>query len=184
MSHTVRRKALFATLALLLGVVTGCSTREVDPYEAAVVVPIAAADRDELAALIAGFAHRNGFYLRDSSNYMKDTTGTATFYVVVYRGLGGGDEWAEIQAHATADEYPIITFNRPSTDAATAAEGSWNTLVAEVKEQWPRTGSVPILPHGGVPHATDLVETKDGFKIHSAQSGAYEVPAGSPLLAN
>jgi hypothetical protein len=167
----------------LLGVVGACSTGEVDPYEGAVVVPIAAADRHELAAFIAGFAHRNGYYLRDSSNYMKDTTGTLTFYIVVYRGLAGGDEWPEIQAHAAANEHPIITFNRPPIGASAAAERSWAALVEETRERWPGTGPVPLLPHGGVPHARDLVETADGFRIDSAKAGDYELPAGSPLLA-
>jgi len=142
-------------------------------------------ERHELAAFLASFAHRNDFYLRDSSNYMKRATdGFKTVSIVVYRPVAEGEEWAEITAHAIRDGQPYVTFqNPPDQRYSAAADKTRAGLLAELRREWPATQEIPILPSGGLPNVDDLRPTEAGLRIDATKAATYDLPANSPLLA-
>jgi hypothetical protein len=142
-------------------------------------------ERHELAAFLASFAHRNDFYFRDSSNYMKRTTdGFKTVSIVVFRPVADGEEWPEVTAHAIRDGQPYVTFqNPPDQRYSAAADKTRAGLLTELRQEWPATQEIPILPSGGLPDVENLRQTPAGLRIDRAKAIIYDLPANSPLLA-
>ena len=58
-----------------------------------------------------------------------------------------------------------------------------NALISEMRRRWPDSQPIPILPSGGVPLASDLVETPDGYRITHSAATRYELPPDSLLVA-
>jgi hypothetical protein len=47
-------------------------------------------------------------------------------------------------------------------------------LVPAIKEGWPGTTSLPIMPNGGIPLTRDLVRTPQGYIVKPSAAAKYE----------
>ncbi len=150
-----------APRAWLLGmaaglVLTGCSESGEGErrfrYVEAVEVPAPVAERDQLAALLAGFAHRNGLAFRDSSpRTQRLTNGRQTLAFEIDRPLTNGHLWTEIEASAAGNEAVLITFVAPLDQGIAAdSERGRGEVIAELRERWPATANVALGPDGGL----------------------------------
>jgi hypothetical protein len=148
--------------ALLLGVVAGlllasCSGSSEGHrrfrYAEAVEVPAAVTERDQLAALLAGYAYRNGLAFRDSSpRTQRVSNGRQTLDFTIQRPLTNGRLWTEMEVSAVGNEAVLITFAEPLDHGIEAdAEQGRTEVVAELRDRWPGTAEVELLPDGGLP---------------------------------
>ncbi len=157
---TARRALLVGVSAGLLATIGGCSQSEGGRrfrYAEAVEVPVAVTERDQLAALLAGFAHRNGLAFHDvTPRDQRLSNGRQTLAIRLERPLTNGRLWPEIEAAAVGNEPVLITFAEPLDKgiAEQAARGRLAAL-AELRRRWPATSRVPLLPDGGLPASED-----------------------------
>lgn len=184
--HPPSRAWLLGVAAGLL--LAGCSERSGERrfrYAAAVEVPAAVTERDELAALLAGFAQRNGLAFHDTSpRAQRLSNGHQTLALLVQRPLTSGRLWDEVRITADGNAPAIATFAAPLDKGLAAdSERGRAELVAELRRRWPATLQVPLLPQGGVPHQADLARTAQGLRIDPAAAPRYGLPPDSPLLA-
>jgi hypothetical protein len=121
-------------------------------YVEAVEVPAAVTERDELAAALARFAHRNGLAFHDTSpRAQRLSNGRQTLALKIERPLTNGHLWAEIEASAFGNDPALVTFRAP-LDAGIVADSRQGRadLLAELRRRWPATKQVPLLPDGGI----------------------------------
>lgn len=147
--------------ALLLGVVAGlllasCSGSSEGKrrfrYAEAVEVPAAVTERDQLAALLAGYAHRNGLAFHDSSpRTQRVSNGRQTLDFRIDRPLTNGHLWTEMEVSAAGNDTVLITFAEPLDAGIRAdAEQGRAEIVAALRERWPATAEVPLGADGGL----------------------------------
>ena len=147
--------------AWLLGVaaallVAGCSSGDGGErrfrYAAAVEVPAAVTERDQLAALLAGFAQREGLAYRDSSpRAQRLSNGRQTLAIEMDRPLTNGQLWTELKVSALGNDKVLITFAQPLDEGIAAdSERSRAELLSALRQRWPGTANVPLLPDGGI----------------------------------
>ena len=122
-------------------------------YAEAVEVPAQVTERDQLAALLAGFAHRNGLAFHDTSpRAQRLSNGRQTLAFEIDRPLTNGRQWTEIAASAAGNEAVLITFAEPIDQGIKAdSERGRAQILSELRERWPATATVPLLPDGGLP---------------------------------
>ena len=151
------RAWLLGVAAALLVATGACSDSKSGPrrfrYAEAVEVPVAVTERDQLAALLAGFAQRNGLAFHDTSpRAQRVSNGKQTIALMVQRPLTNGRLWDEVEVSAEGNEPALVTFAEPLDQgiAADSANGRAE-LVAELRRRWPGTREVPLLPDGGLP---------------------------------
>lgn len=176
---------LTSCAALLL--LTGCAKPggRVFRYADAAEIPTTLAEREQLAALLAGYAQRNGMYFHDTSpRAQRSSNGRQTLALALDRTLTTGRPWAEIAVSAVGNGPALITFiDPPLSGGAAEAQAGRAALLAEIRRKWPRTQPVPILPSGAIPRQEDLRPTSQGLRIDPAQAAQYGLPPQSPLLA-
>jgi hypothetical protein len=121
-------------------------------YAEAVEVPAAVTERDQLAALLAGFANRNGLAFRDSSpRTQRVSNGRQTVDFTIERPLTNGHLWTELEASAVGNDAVLITFAEPLDRGIKAdAEHGRAEVIAALRERWPKTAQVPLAPDGGL----------------------------------
>lgn len=174
--------ASFATLLVLMG----CAKPggRVFRYAEAVEIPVAVTERDQLAGLLAAFAQRNGLYFRDTSPRAQRTSnGRQTLALAMERTLTTGRPFAEIAVSAVGNGPALITFiDPPIASAGVDAETSRAKLIAELKQKWPDTLPVPVMPNGAIPRQEDIRRTAQGLRIDRASAAQYGLPPDSPLL--
>ena len=122
-------------------------------YADALEVPAAVTERDQLAALLAGFAHREGLAFRDSSpRAQRLSNGRRTLAFELDRPLTNGRLWTEMAVTAVGNGPVLITFAEPLDRGIKAdSERGRADLLARLRERWPGTAKVPLLPDGGIP---------------------------------
>ena len=134
----------------------GCSQQDGQRrfrYAEAVEVPVAVTERDQLAALLASFAHRNGLAFHDfTPRAQRHSNGRRTMELRLERPLTNGRLWPEIEVAAVGNEAVLITFAEPLDHgiAEQAASGRAAAL-SELRRRWPATSEVRLLPDGGLP---------------------------------
>ncbi|MEO6152388.1 MAG: hypothetical protein ABIT09_12880 [Croceibacterium sp.] len=179
------RRCLAGFVALL--VVTGCAKPggRVFRFAEAAEIPVAVTERDQLAALLAGYAQRNGLYFRDTSPRAQRTTnGRQTLALAMERTLTTGRPWAEVAVSAIGNGPALITFiDPPLAGVAEDSQAARAKLLAELTARWPAMLPVPVLPDGAIPRQEDLRHTPQGLKIDPASAAQYHLPADSPLVA-
>jgi len=154
-------------------------------YAEAVEVPAAVTERGELAAVLAGFAQRNGLAYHDTSpRAQRLSNGKQTLALAIERPLTNGHLWPEIEVSALGNAPALVTFAEPLDRGVAADSASGRAdLVAELRRHWSATLEVPLLPGGGVPQQQDLRRTALGLRIDPASAAKYRLPPDSPLLA-
>jgi hypothetical protein len=149
---------LGAAASLLLASCSGSSEGQRRfRYAAAVEVPVAVTERDQLAALLAGFANRNGLAFRDSTpRAQRLSNGVRRWRFEIERPLTNGHLWHEIEAVAVGNEPVLITFAEPLDKGIEEQSATGRAAVlAELRRRWPMTSEVRLLPDGGLPASKD-----------------------------
>lgn len=152
--HAPSRAWLLGVAASLL--LTGCSGPSEGHrrfrYADAVEVPAAVTERDQLAALLAGYAFREGLAFHDSSpRTQRVSNGRQTLDFRIDRPLTNGHLWTEMQGSAVGNEAVLITFAEPLDRGIRAdAERGRAEVIAALRERWPATTKVPLGPDGGL----------------------------------
>ncbi|MEO6041724.1 MAG: hypothetical protein ABIP41_07485 [Croceibacterium sp.] len=173
-------------MALALAMLGGCARPggRVYRYADAAQIPVAEDERDQLAALLAGYAQRNAMYFRDTTPRAQRTSnGRQTLALALDRTLTTGRPWSEIAVSAIGGGPALITFVAPpsaemSADSSTARA----ELLSVLRRRWPGLQPVPVLPDGAIPRLADLRQTPAGLRIDRAKAAGYKLPANSPLL--
>jgi hypothetical protein len=103
-----------------------------------------------------------------------------TLNVGVWRGQD--DDEAEVLADDRYHPGRVwVTFQRGSDpDRSTRFR---EPLIADLLKRWPSSQAIPILVGGNLPLASDLVATKDGYRVKASAARRYDLPASSPLIA-
>lgn len=78
-----------------------------------------------------------------------------------------GKVWITLQRGS--DPHRSIRFREP--------------LIADLLRQWPKSQTIPIFEAGNLPLASDLVATKDGYRVKASAAQRYDLPPSSPLIA-
>ena len=148
-------------------------------------MPAEVTERDQLAALLAGYANRNGLAFHDTSPRTQRVSNVhQTLDLRIDRPLTNGRLWPEIEVSAIGNEAVLITFAEPLDRSIAEDSASGRTeLIAELRRRWRDTLQVPLLPGGGVPQQQDLRHTSQGLRIDRADAAKYRLPPDSPLLA-
>ena len=174
-------------LGVVLALVAACSNggERRFRYVDAVEVPAQVTERDQLAALMAGFAYRNGLSFNDTSPRSgRLSNGRQTLAFLIRRPLTNGRLWSEIEVTAIGNEPALITFAQPLDKGVLAdSDQQRAALLAELRRRWPAMQQVPLLPDGGIPRQEDLRRTPAGLRIDPASATTYGLPPDSPLLA-
>jgi len=155
-------------------------------YAEAVEVPAEVTERDQLAALLAGYANRNRLAYHDTSpRTQRVSNGHQTLDLRIDRPLTNGRLWPEIEVSAVGNEAVLVTFAEPlDRGIAQDSANGRAELIGELQRRWPETTPVPLLPEGGVPQQQDLRRTSEGLRIDPASAAKYRLPPDSPLLAH
>lgn len=103
-----------------------------------------------------------------------------TLNVGVWRGKE--DDEAEVLADDRYHPGRVwIMFQRGSdSDRSTRFR---EQLIADLLRQWPSSQAIPIFEAGNLPLASDLVATKDGYRVKASAAPRYNLPSTSPLIA-
>jgi hypothetical protein len=122
-------------------------------YAEAVEVPAAVAERDQLAAMLAGFANRNGLAYRDSSPRMQRVSnGHQTVAFQIDRPLTNGRLWTEMQVSAVGNEAVLITFAEPLDKGIKAdSDRGRAEILSKLRQRWPATAVIELQADGGLP---------------------------------
>lgn len=158
---------------------------------AAIEVPITGArDEADLIALLRRHADADpNLHLDDGSakwRAFKAETGSLpeedrlTVNLAIWRGEN--DDEPEVLADDRYHPRRVwITFMRGSDTARSTRFRQ--PLLADLKARWPASRSLPILPHGGLPHSKDLIPTDGRYLIRQSAASRYDLPASSPLVS-
>jgi hypothetical protein len=148
----------------------------------AVEVPLAGpADRKLLLDLMARDAREAGdFHLDAATPEALANVYHATIHATVWRGHD--DDFPDVSASDVAIGAVWVEF--PLGDRADASARLRQRLLRDIRQQWPATKDLPVLPTGGLPLREDLVLTQHGYRIKSSVAGTYHLPPDSPLIAS
>ena len=146
-------------------------------------------DRGDLVAILRQPAARAGLHIDDGSAQWREferqakqipTADQVTFNVGVWRGANDDEPvaFADDRFHQGRVWVTFLQGTEPNRfkpyrDAALQA----------IRSRWPDAKSLPILPWGGLPLASDLILTADGYRINRSSAARYEMSPSSPIFA-
>lgn len=155
---------------------------------AAIEIPLGGrTDRRDLLALLRRQAAGLGLHVDDVSEaYRRNNEALplpaelrGTLWVGVWRGAN--DEEMELIAEDTGHPGTAWLIFSRGTDPARSTQVR-QAFVAALRERWPAARTVPVLPSGGLPFASDLRWTPQGYLIERARAADYQLPPDSPVL--
>ncbi len=181
MPTTIGGRILMPFMCSVLLCCTGKQLRFVDAVE----VQIGPTQNAALAALLSSVAKRCELYFQDASKYMLQTTrGQFTTHMTIYRPLADKSEWPEVQVVGERGGTPWVMFLEPANQSVVrSTDQTHSFIVAVLRRRWPDLRSIPILTNGGLPLASDLRWTDEGYRIIPSSAANYRLPPTSPLVA-
>jgi hypothetical protein len=185
-------KSQSLAIILLLLCVSGCHSNpaQVSRVTSAIEVPLQSpADDADLIGILRRFAAANGMHVDDVSQKWRDFQRDAnppaqtrmSIYVGMWRGSEDHDLEASIEDMGHLRRAWLAFYDDGGKEGLPASARS--TILAQIKKRWPDATSLPVLPSGGLPLASDLRHTEDGYKIAPDAAQRYNIPPTSPLLA-
>jgi len=171
---------------ILLLVCSGCgvapqpkSARTVAAYE----VPLTAGpDREVLIAMLRQEAEAEGFHVdaatTDELRQLSEAS-PITINATVWRGKNDDEAVASVMDGADHLGLAWLTFSQSEEPERTGRLRE--RVMKRIKQRWPKTETLPIMPTGAIPLHDDLVLTKDGYRVKRQAASRYELPASSPL---
>jgi hypothetical protein len=179
-----------AALLALLAACAPVSQENVRTVAAIEVVLQTPPDRAELLAVLRQQAATDpALHVDDVSDRWEDLKAQAqsfppeadgTLYVGVWRGEN--DDEQEADASDMGHKGRVwLTF--PKGQIPERSSKFRMRLIAAIRDRWPSSKAIPILPSGALPLAADLQETPTGYKITRAAAPGYGLSPTSALVA-
>jgi hypothetical protein len=177
-------------LAVGLGC-TGCgvadqpeSLRTVAAYE----IPLPSEqDRSRFLAMVSQEAQAEGMHLDAASPEELAQTARAipaaamSVHAAVWRGAE--DDFSEATIMDQPDHIGLVWIMFAQGEDPRLATRFRQRVMRRIRERWPDTQSLPIMPTGAIPHHRDLRRTPDGYRVEANVAASYELPPSSPLIA-
>lgn len=94
-----------------------------------------------------------------------------TFNASVWRG----EEDEELMASAMdfRDRIGRVWISFPLGQESARSARFRDKLVSKIKELWPATASLPIMPNGAIPLTEELVRTAAGYSVNASAAAKY-----------
>ncbi|MFA4938905.1 hypothetical protein [Brevundimonas sp.] len=167
----VRLSPLLALLCI------GCVADQPESLQtvAAFEVPLpTAADKSDFLALMRKEAEARGYHLDAASDDQLralSRVSPLTLNASIWRG---NDEEIMVSAMDGADHLGRvwITFSKGENPQRSAELQS--ALIPKIRQRWPDTASLPIMPSGAIPLARDLVRTPIGYEVKASEASKYQ----------
>jgi hypothetical protein len=138
------------------------------------------ADRKLLLDLMAIDARATGgFHLDSATPEELAQVYHGTIHAAIWRGRN--DEFPDADASDVAIGAVWVTF--PLGDKPAESARLREHLLRDIRQHWPATKELPVLPDGGLPLKEDLVLTSEGYKINPSAAATYKLSSTSPLVA-
>ena len=161
-----RAIALLSLLALACApVVQPESNRTVAAYEVTLRTPD---DYRRFLSILDEVGKQNGFHLDH-----RDGGGVEPF--TINASIWRGDD-EESMAHAMdfQDRIGRVWITFPLGEEPSRSADFRSALMERIKDAWPSTTSLPIMPNGAIPLTDDLVRLSDGYRVIRKRS--FEIP--------
>jgi hypothetical protein len=139
-------------------------------------------DRADFLDMLRRRAEAEGMHVDAATSEELEHTGRVipeakrTIRAAVWRGSNDDEFVASILDFHDHLGPVWITFSRgEDPEIATRFR---ERLMHEVRERWPDTLALPIMPTGAIPLHDDLVRTPDGYVVDPAAASKYELEVG------
>lgn len=181
------------SVALTFALACSACTVDQEParYTEVLEIPLGAGERSDLAEILSSAARvdeeihvddvseRNAEYHDDAQILDADKRPTISISIWI------GEDDDELVAHvgdlghrgrtwATFLKGKDVQLHRQFRERAVAA----------IRQRWPESRSIPILPSGGVGNPEDFVLVDGEYRIDRAKASTYGLPNDSNLLAS
>ncbi len=161
-----RAIALLSLFALACGTAPQPkSNKTVAAYEVTLRTPD---DYRRFLSILEEVGKQRGFHLDH-----RDGGGVEPFTInaSVWRG---DDEESIAHAMDFQDRIGRVWITFPVGEDPSQAADFRNALMARIKNAWPSTTSLPIMPNGAIPLTEDLVRTEDGYRVVASEAYKYQ----------
>jgi len=175
----IAKSAPVLRVALTLSLIcTACSVEQpksaktVAAYEVPLPTPT---DKRRFLALLDEKARAAGFHVDAAPDEeLKATSQISpqTFNATVWRGKNDDEPIASAMDFEDRLGRVWIAFSL-GEDPARSRQFR-ETLMQAIKEGWPETTALPIMPNGAIPLTRDLVRTPQGYIVNSSAAAKYE----------
>lgn len=170
----------------------GCAPdQDAARYVEAIEIPLdVATERHELAELLSDEARRHsGLHVDDVSTryarYHEDIEllrpdQRPTVSISVWRGEDDDELVATVDdlSHRGRVWATFLRGKNPEQEAPFR-----EAAIELIRERWPNSKSLPILPSGGLPNEDHFVATDEGYKLRRSEAHNYDLPPDSDLFA-
>jgi len=147
------------------------SAKTVAAYE----VPLpTASEKRRFLALLTEKSEAAGFHVdaaTDEELKVTSEVSPQTFNATVWRGKD--DEEAIASAMDFEDRLGRVWISFSLGDDPVRSRQFREALVPAIKEGWPDTASLPIMPNGAIPLTRDLVRTQRGYIVNPSAAEKY-----------
>jgi len=170
--------AMFRLILVLCMTCTACSVAEQPEWAetvAAYEVPLpTAADMARFLELLNEEAEAEEYHVDaatpDELAALSDVS-PITFNASVWRGED--DEESMASAMDFEDHIGRVWISFPLGQDPERSARFRRSLVPRIKEKWPDTASLPIMPNGAIPLPRDLVRTPSGYIVNPSAAPIY-----------
>ena len=169
---------MFRPIAGLALLCTGCGVAEQPEWArtvAAYEVPLPTeADKGRFTELLVREAEAEGFHVDAAAPQelkSQSEVSPMTFNASVWRGKD--DEESIASATDFRDHIGRVWITFALGQDPDRARRFRERLVPRMKEAWPGTASLPIMPNGGIPLVEDLIRTPSGYAVKPSAAARY-----------
>lgn len=134
-----------------------------------------ASDKQRFLALLSTKAKAAGFHVDGATDdELKATSEVSpqTMNATVWRGKDDVEPIAS--AMDFEDRLGRVWISFSLGEDPLRSRRFRDSLMPAIKEQWPATASLPIMPSGAIPLTRDLVRTPKGYVVNPAAASKYE----------
>ncbi|MDQ0466930.1 hypothetical protein QO010_004727 [Caulobacter ginsengisoli] len=167
---------------LLLFILAGCDASQPESARtvAAIEVPLPTEkDKTDFLDLLAKDAVTHGYHLDTATPEelaQLSTVSPISLNATVWRGE---DEEAIASAMDSRDHIGRIWLTFSKGKKPEDATRFREALLQHVRERWPDTRSLPIMPTGAIPNAEDLNRTPAGYVVKPSEAAKYNRSTGN-----
>ncbi|MFA4899062.1 MAG: hypothetical protein WC563_06010 [Brevundimonas sp.] len=142
---------------------------------AAFEVPLpTATDKSDFLALMRQEAVAQGYHLDAASDDQLralSRVSPLTLNASIWRG---NDEENMVSAMDGADHVGRIWITFSKGENPERSVKLQNSFISKIKQRWPDTAALPIMPSGAIPLARDLVRTPLGYEVRASEESKYQ----------
>jgi hypothetical protein len=133
-----------------------------------------ASDKRRFLALLTQRAEAAGFHVdaaTDEELKVTSEVSPQTFNATVWRGKD--DEEPIASAMDFQDRLGRVWISFSLGEDPVRSRQFREALVPAIKDGWPDTASLPIMPNGAIPLTRDLVRTPQGYSVSPSAAAKY-----------